>query len=110
METNASRVLVVNGGSSSVKFALFEAGVPSKKIIAGSVDAVSSASLVVKQLGEHIGTARLTAIGHRVVHGGPDYYAPAIIDEKMLGALRQLELFDPEHLPEEIRLIEEFQK
>jgi len=110
METNASRILVVNAGSSSVKFALFEMGVSPKKIVAGSVDAASAASLIVEKLGEQIGSGGLAAIGHRVVYGGPNYYASAIADEKMLGVLHELELFDPEHLPEEIRLIEEFQE
>lgn len=110
METKTSYILAVNAGSSSVKFALFDANDPSKKFATGSVDAISAASLIIKQLGEHIGITGLAAIGHRVVHGGPDYHAPAIIDEKMLGALRELEIFDPEHLPAEVRLIEEFRK
>jgi acetate kinase len=108
MENNTPYILVVNAGSSSVKFALFDAADFSKKIVAGSIDAASSVSLVMKQLGEHLGARGLAAIGHRVVHGGPNYYVSTLIDEKMLAALRDLEVFDPEHLPEEIRLIEEF--
>lgn len=108
METNVSRILIVNAGSSSVKFALFEGGDTQKKVAAGSVGAASAASLVMKEVAKHIGPQGIVAIGHRIVHGGPNYYASAIIDDKMLAALRELEVFDPEHLPEEIRLIEEF--
>jgi acetate kinase len=66
------------------------------------------ASLIVEKLGVHIESGGLAAIGHRIVHGGSDYYESSIINEKMLGELRELEIFDPEHLPEEVRLIEEF--
>jgi acetate kinase len=48
----------------------------------------------------------LAAIGHRVVHGGPKYSAPQRITAEMIGELRQLSPFDPEHLPEEIMLIQ----
>jgi acetate kinase len=48
----------------------------------------------------------LTAVGHRVVHGGPKYSAPQRITADMIEDLRKLISFDPEHLPEEILLIE----
>lgn len=108
MEQNIPKTLAVNVGSSSVKFALFEVGNPAKKIFAGVAGADATASSIIKQLGEYIGTEAPAAIGHRIVHGGPEYYASSIVDEKMLGALRGMEIFDPEHLPEEIRIIEEF--
>jgi len=52
--------------------------------------------------------AALRAIGHRVVHGGPNYRAPQRVDAAMLKELRRISPFDPEHLPAEIALIEEF--
>ena len=50
----------------------------------------------------------LTAVGHRVVHGGPKYCKPQRLTAEMVADLRQLSPFDPEHLPEEILLTEEF--
>ena len=50
----------------------------------------------------------LTAVGHRVVHGGPQYSKPQRITTEMIEALHQLQPFDPEHLPEEILLTEAF--
>jgi acetate kinase len=50
----------------------------------------------------------LSAIGHRVVHGGPKYGVPQRITAEMVKELRQLSPFDPEHLPEEILLTEAF--
>ena len=56
------------------------------------------------------GNSALTAVGHRVVHGGPKYNEPALISKEMVEDLRQLTPFDPEHLPEEIQLTEAFHR
>jgi acetate kinase len=50
----------------------------------------------------------LTAVGHRVVHGGPKYSEPQRITAEMVQQLHDLSPFDPEHLPEEILLTEAF--
>ena len=52
----------------------------------------------------------LTAVGHRVVHGGPKYSEPQRITAEMVAELRRLSPFDPEHLPHEIELIEAFRQ
>jgi acetate kinase len=41
----------------------------------------------------------VTAVGHRVVHGGIDYTAPVVIDDAVLTRLSQLEPFAPLHQP-----------
>jgi len=56
------------------------------------------------------GRDALTAVGHRVVHGGPNYCEPQRITAEMLAELHRLSPFDPEHLPEEILLAEAFQR
>jgi acetate kinase len=48
----------------------------------------------------------LAAVGHRVVHGGPRYSEPQRLTPELVEELRRLGPFDPEHLPEEILLIE----
>ena len=50
----------------------------------------------------------LTAVGHRIVHGGPKYGKAQRITTEMVEELRQLSPFDPDHLPEEILLTEAF--
>jgi acetate kinase len=45
-------------------------------------------------------------VGHRLVHGGPTYREPQPITAALLGTLRQLIPFAPNHLPDEIALIE----
>jgi len=52
----------------------------------------------------------LGAVGHRIVHGGPKYSAPQRLDAAMIAALRQLSPYDPDHLPQELKLAEAFQQ
>jgi acetate kinase len=59
---------------------------------------------------ERIGRDALTAVGHRVVHGGPKYSRPQRITAEMVEELHRLSPFDPEHLPEEILLTEAFHR
>ena len=48
----------------------------------------------------------LVAIGHRVVHGGHRYSEPQRLTPEVMGELRRLSPYDPEHLPSEIELID----
>ncbi len=132
MKTTTPRILTINGGSSSIKFALFEAGAPLRRILEGGIERIGllEAAMRVKGLDpadnfsrplaapdhtaavgalmdwieERLGRVALSAVGHRVVHGGPKYSDPQIITQAMVEELRQLTPFDPEHLPEEILL------
>jgi acetate kinase len=59
---------------------------------------------------ERSATATLTAVGHRVVHGGPKYSKPQRITAEMVEELHRLSPLDSEHLPEEILLTEAFHR
>jgi acetate kinase len=59
---------------------------------------------------ERGGRHTLTAVGHRVVHGGPKYWKPARITGEMVEELHRLSPFNPDHLPEEILLTEAFHR
>ena len=59
---------------------------------------------------ERVGRDALTAVGHRVVHGGPKYSEPQRISTEMVEELHRLSPFDPEHLPEEILLTGAFHR
>jgi acetate kinase len=132
------RILTINGGSSSIKFALFEAGDSLRRMLEGRIERIGlpEATLRVKGLSqadncsrplaapdhtaavgalmdwieERLGRVALAAVGHRVVHGGPKYSDPQFITKEMVQELRQLTPFDPEHLPEEILLTEAFHR
>jgi acetate kinase len=136
MEPANSSILTINGGSSSIKFALFDVASPLKRILAGGIERIGlpDATWHAKGLDEADTFSRavqapnhkaavaalmdwtdergrrhpLAAVGHRVVHGGPKYSAPQRITPDMVAELRTLAPFDPEHLPEEILLTEAF--
>ena len=138
IKPNEICILTINGGSSSIKFALFAGGAPPRRILEGSIERIGlpEAALRVKGLNptdnfsrpvaapdhtvavgalmdwieERLGRIALTAVGHRVVHGGPKYSDPQLITKEMVEELRQLKPFDPEHLPEEILLTEAFHR
>ncbi len=138
MNPSEPRILTINGGSSSIKFDLFEIGDPLSRILAGRIDRIglqdatlwvkgpatldnftrpvktpdhkSAVGVLMDWIGERGGRDALAAVGHRVVHGGPNYSDPKIITKEMIEELRQLTTFDPEHLPEEIMLIEAFHR
>jgi acetate kinase len=55
-------------------------------------------------------SARINAVAHRIVHGGPMYSEPQRLDTQMIKALRALSPFDPDHLPQELKLAEAFQQ
>jgi acetate kinase len=48
----------------------------------------------------------IEAVGHRVVHGGPDYATPQVVSDALLAAVRRLVPFDPEHLPQALAAID----
>jgi len=130
------RILTINGGSSSIKFALFEAGDSLRRILEGAVEGIglpkaalrvegsshadnfsrsvtapdhtAAVGTLMNWIEERTGRDALTAVGHRVVHGGPKYSEAQGITAEMVEDLRRLSPFDPEHLPEEIQLTEAF--
>jgi acetate kinase len=129
-------VLTINGGSSSIKFALFDISPKLRRILAGTIERIglpettfvvkgldkadnftrpvtaanhtAAVGLLMDWIEERIPLGELAAVGHRVVHGGPKYSEPQLITNEMVEELHQLQAFDPEHLPEEILLTEAF--
>ncbi|KAF0190800.1 MAG: acetate kinase [Gammaproteobacteria bacterium] len=138
MSQTKERVLTINGGSSSIKFALFEVGDSYHRMLAGVIERIGlpETTLRVKGLNpadncsrsvtapdytaavgalmgwieEHNRRDALTAVGHRVVHGGQKYSEPQRITAALVEELRRLSPFDPEHLPLEIALLETFRQ
>jgi acetate kinase len=103
-------VLVLNCGSSSLKYAVVEPHSGSQlahgiieRIGAGPVadheaalrkafDELAGAGLELDSLG-------LVAVGHRVVHGGPDLYRPTVVDDALIASLEALAPLAPLHNP-----------
>ncbi len=134
MASTKPRILTINGGSSSIKFALFEAADVPQRILGGAIERIgqTQATLEMKGLApadtisrsvdapdhakavdvlmdwiqKRLGRDVMAAVGHRVVQGGPNYSAPQLITDALIEDVRRLFSFDPEHLPDEILLIE----
>ena len=120
-------ILTINSGSSSLRFALFKVGESLTQILIGKferiglpdaklsftdvlanqgderrIDApnhVACVPLLVELLEKKTGVSAVSAIGHRVVHGGPRYRDPQRVDGAMLVELRRISSFAPNHLP-----------
>jgi acetate kinase len=136
MNRSNQRILTINGGSSSIKFALFDARDSLNLVLAGGIERIGSSNAVLKVkaantansfsrpvaasdhsaavetlmdwIDERRVTDTLCAIGHRVLQGGPKYYKPQRVTAEMLAEMRRLSPFDPDHIPEELELIEAF--
>jgi len=122
-------ILVVNAGSSSLKFQLFDvvAGAPQRRI-RGQLDGIGvdprlratdaagvllvdrayppaaivdlpTAIEATRAWLQTLGGVEIHAIGHRVVHGGPDFDRPVLIDEAILGQLARFQSLAPLHQP-----------
>ncbi len=128
-------ILVINGGSSTLKFALFRIGAVPVRELSGSIDRIGTPNGTITWVRGDTGTAErrriaasdhvaclepllvcikddlaqtpLVAIGHRVVHGGR-YREPQLVTPAVMEELQRLRGYDPEHLPAEIELIREF--
>jgi acetate kinase len=102
---SARGILVVNAGSSSIKFAMFEAGeaggVPSL-LHGGQVDRLDE---VLAWLDSVAGEIDLAAAGHRVVHGGDAFSKPVLIDPSVIARLEALIPLAPLHQPQNIEAI-----
>lgn len=127
-------ILTVNGGSSSIKFALYQMGAQPQKGLHGKIERIglpgtqlvirdptgkrqddriigeldhrSAANFLLDWLDEQIGLPLITAVGHRVVNGGAKYREPHRLTRGVLEELRRISAYAPEHLPSEIELID----
>lgn len=134
MTPELSSVLALNGGSSSIKFALYQMGEPPQRGLHGKVDRIgrpgtnlsygdpvrgqqdsrdigdvdhrAATQFLFDWLDQQIGLASITGVGHRIVNGGANYHAPQRVSREMLDELRRISAYAPEHLPSEIALIE----
>ena len=130
-------ILTINGGSSSIKFALYEVGDPLKRKLNGKIDRIglsgtnltynatarnhkeslsitasdhrSAANVLIDWLQKQDEFSAVVALGHRVVHG-MKHIQPEIVTQDLLDELHRISPYDPDHLPREIELIESFRQ
>ena len=134
MARPGARILTLNGGSSSIKVAVFESGDSLQRILTGGIERIGSSqatlniagtngedrtsrtlsapdhavamSALMDEIVERVGSEGLMATGHRLVHGGPKYCRPQLMSVEMLRDLQGFSAFDPEHLPAELLMAE----
>jgi acetate kinase len=97
-------ILVLNSGSSSVKFRVVDlddpaAGERGRVERIGEPGGVPDHSAALAQVLEGLGDAPIEAVGHRIVHGGTRFEKPVIVDDEVLAALRELVPLAPLHNP-----------
>lgn len=130
-------ILTINGGSSSIKFSLYKIGYPLQQLFVGQIENIGTtkaklsfnnsgteqkksfniqatdhneaANNLIDWLEKQEGFDSIKAIGQRIVHG-MQHTEPEIISPGLLKELKKISAYDPEHLPEEIKLIEVFSK
>ncbi|WP_426370306.1 acetate/propionate family kinase [Pseudocolwellia sp. HL-MZ7] len=133
MSAENINILTINAGSSSIKFSLFISNNLSTPLLNGKIvrigiagtlftfvdnqtnkqgsvqlncdDQKQAVSYLINWLQQHIGFENIKAIGHRLVHGW-QHSEPELITPILLEDLRQIIPYAPEHLPNEIFLIE----
>jgi acetate kinase len=112
-------VLVINSGSSSLKYRLIEPNSASS-LADGIVERIGEPSSPVadhdaalrmafdqlSRAGIDLKTCGLAAVGHRVVHGGPTFYQPTVVDDAVITKLKELSLLAPLHNPPAVQGIE----
>jgi acetate kinase len=132
-----SGILAINGGSSSIKFVLYEGGEAPKRRIYGAIDRIglsgtnltfsdaennrhdsriltasdhkAAATFLIDWIEEQYGFESVQAVGHRVVHG-MHHTAPELVTQELLDELHEMSPYDPERLPGEIEVIERFRR
>jgi len=137
VKSDKPSILTINGGSSSIRFALYRVEEPLKQGLYGKVDRIgldgtnltfhdpaknqqdsrklvasdhkSAANLLIDWLEEQKCFGSVEAIGHRVVHG-MHHTAPELVTQELLDELDRIRPYDPDHLPREIELIEVFRR
>ena len=121
-------ILAVNAGSSSIKFGLFHSGDREPKLVSkGVLDDSGEAPLfsahdpdgkelaaeqwdcprsheallcrLLTWIDDHVGAASLSAVGHRVVHGGADFTRPILLTPEAITAIEHLTPLAPLHQP-----------
>lgn len=132
MSDATSRILTLNAGSSSIKFAVFELRSVIKRSLSGEIERMGSSDSaltvtaadgkrdrqpvkaatsaealnhILRAVRDKTAGEEIAAVGHRMVHGGLRHFAPAMVTNELLDELRQIALLDPDHLPREIELI-----
>lgn len=98
MSSTTDPVLVVNAGSHSLKLAVVTAEL--ELVHSTTIDAAPDSDEAAAGLRDFLDAAPdVSAVGHRIVHGGPDLTRACVLDERVMATLQQVVTLAPQHLP-----------
>ena len=129
-----ANVATINAGSSSLKFAVFRGGSPPMALLRGQIEGIgvaprallrdaqgaplmregyacdgfdhaAAAREMLRLAGPWLKGADLSIVGHRVVHGGVDFAAPVLLDDRIVARLETLAPLAPLHQPHNLAVI-----
>ncbi len=130
---SGNRILTLNAGSSSVKFALFDDAPVPEEIARGQIERIGGDAHfearrkadgrrfshgvtakdhagalhdIIAALGELQPGGAIMGIGHRITHGGPDFDAPHVLDKATLERLENFVSWAPLHQPFNLEAVE----
>jgi acetate kinase len=137
MDVLEKNILTINGGSSSIKFAVYTANEKPIRLFSGEIERIGlekphlsfldnrsspeekkefnslglqdAVTELISLLDSRKQLENLAAIGHRLVHG-MEFTEPQIITDSLLAELQDISSYDPDHLPGEIELINALRK
>ena len=103
-----TRVLVLNTGSSSLKYRLFDG---ERTVAKGLVEEIADGhEKALQEVMAELDLDGLDSVGHRVVHGGPDFHRPTVIDDEVVRTIERLVPLAPLHNPANLAGIETARK
>jgi acetate kinase len=100
-----TRILVLNAGSSSLKYEVIDLAVPEERVggiverIGEQGSGVPDHAAAARTVLDSLGDARPDAVGHRIVHGGTRFVEPTLIDDDVEAAVEALIDLAPLHNP-----------
>jgi acetate kinase len=137
MRPTQKNILTLNGGSSSIKFSLYECNLVLRKILYGKIerigltdttltftnlstqeskqlnlgftDQTSAAQYLIDWIAQTVNIDNIDAVGHRIVHG-LQHTQPEVVSPVLVDELNRISTYDPEHLPLEMLLIQTVKK
>lgn len=123
-------ILTLNAGSSSMKFGLYRDAAEPVELLHGQIDGIGDTAQlilttpegktarkvdaasqadalarVIEALAGPLADLTITGVGHRIVHGGPQFSAPVILTPEVLVALSDLRMLAPLHQPHNLAAV-----
>ncbi|MCP3803899.1 acetate kinase [Allokutzneria sp. A3M-2-11 16] len=103
-----STVLTINPGSSSLQAHVID---DDHVIDSMHVEQRPETDDAVRELEELLSrNTNIEAVGHRIVHGGPDVIAPTIVSDSVVDAVREFASLAPLHVPASLTLLDKLRE